>query len=168
MCFWSLSCKMNMCVHGIHALSSHTCVAFRTDSSAPFFHISALLKSGCILQFMMFCNCCCPFFFLNVNISVIIKHIIISGILDCMTYSLYPNINRKLMSEICRPFHFPFKSKARRFILTVIVEVKRETIWSWNPISFIISNIQMQNATFITASLRIPSDRKIRMQIYHA
>jgi len=157
MCFWSLSCKMNMCVHGIHALSSHTCVPFWTDSSAHFFHISALLKSGCILQFMMFCNCYCPFFFSNVNISVIVKHIIISGILY-----LYPNIYRKLISEICRPFHFPFKSKARRFILTVIVEVKRETI------SFIISNIQMQNATFITTSLRIPSDRKIRMQIYHA
>lgn len=157
MCFWSLSCKMNICVHGIHALSSHTCVPFWTDSSAHFFHISALLKSGCILQFMMFCNCYCPFFFSNVNISVIVKHIIISGILY-----LYPNIYRKLISEICRPFHFPFKSKARRFILTVIVEVKRETI------SFIISNIQMQNATFITTSLRIPSDRKIRMQIYHA
>lgn len=90
-------------------------------------------------------NCCCPFFS-NVNMSVVVKHIIISGILDCMTYSLYPNIYRKLISEICRTFHFPFKSKAR-FILTVVVEVKRETIWSWYPIS-LISNIQMQNATF--------------------
>lgn len=64
-----------------------------------------------------------------------------------------------------RTIPFSLKSKARRFIPAVIVEGKG-TIRSWKPIS-LISCIQIQNATFITALLMIPSDIKIRIQIHY-
>lgn len=56
------------------------------------------------------------------------------------------------------------RNKARRFVLTVTIEVKR----NYFVTESLLSHIEMQNGTFTTIPVIIPSDPKIRMQIHYA
>lgn len=118
--------KKDMDVH-LHAVYSCSCMPYFIDSKTPTFFTFQHLCSwnaGCKLWCLLITVV--HFFQMSINISVIFRQLTISGILDCMTYSLYLNICRTLIAERWLwYFSFTHKIKWEDLFWQLMVEVKR-------------------------------------------